>query len=681
MSAPSREAWNTIKARLPRTFDTLFAHFGSLRAIQEEGLPVLLDGHDVLLCAPTAGGKTEALVAPAAEEILTRREHGLHLLYISPTRALVNDLYRRLEPPLRKLGIHLARKTADHAFRAKFETAALITTPEGLDSLLTRRPETVTSVRRMVLDEIHLLDGTPRGDHLAVLVERLRRIAQKRSGKLIVTAGSATVPDPEDLASRYLHEPVVVRAGGGRAIDADIVPTLEWRDLANVLVSALGGKPGKILVFANSRDVVEKAARHLQGLSPFNDQVYVHHGSLAKEERERVERSFFQHRTALCFATMTLELGIDIGDVDHVVLLGAPHDAMSFTQRIGRSNRRGSRIRVLCCERFCGDQLHFEHLLHCARAGLLPRDPSVIDPSVALQQTLSLLYQSRSRRIRPKDVLDRLPAYLQRFWSSFTLREAFETMEREGWLMQADRDRFMPGPKLEHAYERATMHGNLSTARATLVRDASTGQMIGAIQEDDLAGAGGRGGVLLGGRTGSLTVNSNGELVFQGDGREGKTRFPVQPAPPVSLAHATSLKSFLGYAEDTAPLFPAGSYYVLLHGLGTLASRLLGLTAPIIPIPGVAAYGAFLLRPELPDLPTRAMIRDAVENALPGFARLLGFGPWFRFLPSEEQRRAVFLGVQIDRILEHVHGLRLEPETRPEKIVQLAHFLRLESED
>ena len=165
-----------LKERLPRTWPAFFERHGDFTAAQRAALPALLDGRNVIMCAPTASGKTEAALAPLIERHcppgIARR--GPSILYLTPTKALANDLAARIAHPLRALGLSLGIKTRDSPFRAARPPDVLITTPESADSLLAARPRLLARLRAVVLDELHLLDGTPRGDQLRVILNRIR---------------------------------------------------------------------------------------------------------------------------------------------------------------------------------------------------------------------------------------------------------------------------------------------------------------------------------------------------------------------------------------------------------------------------------------------------------------------------------------------------------------------------
>ncbi|MHB1034774.1 MAG: DEAD/DEAH box helicase [Pirellulales bacterium] len=193
---------------MPRVWNAFFARFRALRPVQLKTMPAVLAGKNVLVTAPTAGGKTEASASPVCERLLQNRWPGLSVLVITPTRALVNDLLARLSPPFEQLGVRLGRKTADHTLGNDIHDQVMITTPESTESLLTFRRESLANIRAIVLDEIHLLDGTPRGDQLRTVLNRLSvyRGSLSTAGQTGIQriAMSATVAAPRGLADVYV---------------------------------------------------------------------------------------------------------------------------------------------------------------------------------------------------------------------------------------------------------------------------------------------------------------------------------------------------------------------------------------------------------------------------------------------------------------------------------------------
>ena len=208
-----------IRMALRHTWSTFFARHGSLTPVQQQAIPPILAGSNTLVIAPTASGKTESVVAPLLERHVlgtaARQSAGaeLRILYICPTRALVRDLYERLAPSLEHLGVALSMKSGDTGpVSTRQPPTVLITTPESTDSLLTRAPRLFAPLRAIVLDEIHLFDNSPRGDHLRCLlrrIEQIRRYHQRETQAdppipLQRIALSATILDPAGVAGRYL---------------------------------------------------------------------------------------------------------------------------------------------------------------------------------------------------------------------------------------------------------------------------------------------------------------------------------------------------------------------------------------------------------------------------------------------------------------------------------------------
>ncbi len=169
---------HALKHRLPRTWGAFFGRYGNFTETQTAAIPLLLDGANVVISAATASGKTEAALAPLIERHLPpTHPTGLTILYLLPTRALINDLSKRLSAPLDALRVAYAVKTHDlDNFDPRYPADLLLTTPESLDALLASAPKMLIGVRAVVIDELHVFDGTVRGDQLRVLLNRLRQV-------------------------------------------------------------------------------------------------------------------------------------------------------------------------------------------------------------------------------------------------------------------------------------------------------------------------------------------------------------------------------------------------------------------------------------------------------------------------------------------------------------------------
>lgn len=369
-------------ARLPPKFAGWFETRGwSLRPHQAEVLSIAQAGQSCLLIAPTGGGKTLAGFLPSLVELdrAPRNERSLHTLYISPLKALAVDIARNLETPVREMGldIEVEARTGDTSASIKQRQRArppdiLLTTPEQV-SLLLAHPsaeDLFSSLKSVVIDELHALAGKKRGDLLALCLARLRSIAPAMR-----TIGlSATVKDPEPL-QRYLVSqeegggagaPLVMGKGGAQPEIRVLTPGdhIPWSGhsgrhaFAQVYEAIKTAKT--TLVFTNTRSQAEVCFAELWRMNEDALEIALHHGSLAREQRERVEAAMVAGQLRAIVCTATLDLGIDWGAVDLVICLGAPKGAARLVQRIGRANHRmdepsrallvpGNRFEVLEC--------------------------------------------------------------------------------------------------------------------------------------------------------------------------------------------------------------------------------------------------------------------------------------------------------------------------------------------
>jgi ATP-dependent Lhr-like helicase len=333
-----------LKAQLPRTWPVFFAHHGSFTVTQQQVIPRVLAGHNTLVVAATAAGKTEAAIAPLLERHVLSADArhaapALRILYVCPTRALVRDLYERLALPFQNLGVSLIMKSGDTGPVSILQPpTVLITTPESTDSLLTRGPRLLATLAAVVLDEIHLFDHSVRGDHLRCLLHRIEHIRRyhmtEQGGQyapLQRVALSATVPDAAGVASRYLDGGdnqawAIVQIPGSRRLHAHVQPMSGLGDLTATLALHMAGRNAlrKALVFCNTRNEVEQVAAFLRSHLSADAAVFVHYSNLDSVLRREVEAGFAAAPVALCVCTSTLELGIDIGSIDHVVQIGPP---------------------------------------------------------------------------------------------------------------------------------------------------------------------------------------------------------------------------------------------------------------------------------------------------------------------------------------------------------------------
>ncbi|MCB9727387.1 MAG: DEAD/DEAH box helicase [Deltaproteobacteria bacterium] len=699
---PSEPAEAAVRELLPRTWHAFFGRFGRLTEIQRLAAAPLLTGDDCLLCAPTASGKTEAATAPLLERILASRPASvrfddpanapLSLLIVSPTRALANDLLRRLSGPVARARTTLDLKTGDSPeFNDETPPTLLITTPESLDSMLARRPKALCEVRAVLCDELHLLDASARGDQLRCLLARLDRVTAGRSvspSRVQRAAASATVADPQRLARRTLGDDArVLQAVGARvrAVEVTLRDAERIEDAARAIAEVwLAGEAAKLLVFTNVRAQVEELAALLSATPRMAGHVYAHHGSLARGERLRVERAFLDAPRAVCVATMTLELGIDIGDVDLAVLLAPPPDVSSLLQRAGRANRKGGTNRVMCLHRGAFEAVRFEHLLECASTGRLFDDPIPFRPNVIAQQALSLLFQNPRRSVAPGDVHARLAPDAAAAWSADECGRVLSTMGDQGWLRRVDHGRFVAEPRAEQAFRYGRIHAMIADNPEVEVVDETTGRLLGTarFRRADREGLDRGAGVALalaGKRREVTRVKDDRVYVQSSDGLEA-SRFIAREAPRYSFGLARDLARHLGLAPDELLLEVGERAATLSHFTGTIFGSLL---ASVLEERGVkrrapGAGDAFFV-PVDPD--AESSLRDgfgtakSLEAAMRArmaaearrYASRLQAGPWIECVPDDMVVRWVQGAIDARRLAEFLAGARLRVvSTEPE---------------
>ncbi|HGE6134542.1 TPA: DEAD/DEAH box helicase [Vibrio cholerae] len=410
--------------------------WANLREIQCLAIePILSAKTDLVISASTAAGKTEAFFLPAISAIANQDE-GVGILYISPLKALINDQDRRLESLSELMDLPVTPWHGDSAKSRKNKlkttpAGIVLITPESLESLLIRdsgwMKSAFSDLKYIVIDEFHAFLGTERGHHLLSLLHRLEHLLGCLKKPIPRVALSATLGEldkvPLSLRPNQSLPCKIIRDSNSTSVlkvqvkgyvnpaqvDSETPIDAEYKICQDLFNFCRGGNH---LVFANSRKRTESIAATL---SDFCDQQCVpneffpHHGSLAKELREDLEKRLLQEQyptTAVC--TMTLELGIDIGKVNSVVQVTAPHSISSLRQRMGRSGRRGgpSILQVLIAEDELTkdsnvvDILRLELIQSLAMIRLLigskwyePADSSLYHFSTLLHQILAVIAQ------------------------------------------------------------------------------------------------------------------------------------------------------------------------------------------------------------------------------------------------------------------------------------------------
>jgi len=343
---------------LPEHFKDWFSARGwSPHRHQMEMLRAAWDGAHALLIAPTGGGKTLAGFLPTLIELAKNGCNGLHTLYVSPLKALTVDVHCKLERSIAEMGLTIRAETrtgdtpqAKRQRQRRAPPQVLMTTPESLALLLSYSdaPKLFGSVKSVIVDEIHSIAGSKRGDLLALGLTRLLTLAPavQRIGL------SATVADPDAL-----------RAWLSPNSDADTVRLIQCRSGERPIVSILETetylpwsghmathalpvvykeirKADTTIIFVNTRAQAEIVFQGLWHLNDDNLPIALHHGSLAVEQRRKVEAAMADGRLKAVVATSSLDLGVDWASVDLVVQIGAPKGVSRLIQRIGRSGHR-----------------------------------------------------------------------------------------------------------------------------------------------------------------------------------------------------------------------------------------------------------------------------------------------------------------------------------------------------
>ena len=381
------------------------AKFGTPTEPQTMGWPHILEGKDTLISAPTGSGKTFAAFLACIDRLVRKAISGalrdeIEVLYVSPLKALGNDIQKNLEAPLGEIlqlaaargflmpEIRTAVRTGDtltHERRAmqKRPPQILVTTPESLYILLTagRSREMLRTVRTVIVDEIHAIADDKRGSHLALSLERLEALTAFHPTRI----GLSATQQPIEQIGQFLVGssrplPTIVQVAQRRAFDLSVeVPSSElgavasnemWDEIYK-RIADLVQQHRSTLIFVNTRRLAERVAHHLGSLLG-EDAVASHHGSLSRLRRLAVENKLKAGELRALVATASLELGIDIGTVDLVCQIGSPRSIAVALQRVGRAGHwRGAvpKGRLFATTR--DELLECAALVRSIRAGLL----------------------------------------------------------------------------------------------------------------------------------------------------------------------------------------------------------------------------------------------------------------------------------------------------------------------
>lgn len=329
--------------------------FNQFRNIQKKAIPLIFEGDNVLIIAPTATGKTEAFLLPLLDQIYSQNLKPTSMLYISPIKALINNQFIRFQKIGLLINVDCFKWHGDIESNKRKKylenlTDILMITPESLEVILFSEnyyPEDIfCNLKFVVIDEVHAFAGDERGIHLLSLLERIQQFTNFPLQRIGV---SATIGNPEGMANWLKgssNKPVMQAIDKGNrktSVKLMYFNSIDDQMRNHILVEVKGSKS---LFFTNSRSDTEKLNKLVMD---YPVETYIHHSSVDKHFREKAEEVFriVTRNNMVIFCTSTLELGIDIGDLDKVLHLNPPYRVADFSQRIGRSGRRNNHAKTV----------------------------------------------------------------------------------------------------------------------------------------------------------------------------------------------------------------------------------------------------------------------------------------------------------------------------------------------
>ena len=439
--------------------------------VQKKAIPLILSGKNVLMIAPTGTGKTEAAVLPVFEQI--KEKEPISMLYITPLRALNRDMEQRLVYWADAAGIRIEVRHGDTPAKTKTKQAknpptALITTPETLQILLVlpQFKNHLKNVKWVVVDEVHELVDSKRGSQLSFGLARLSELADFKTIGL-----SATLSSPKKAELIFNGKPYDVVFGYEKEWEADVRMISEDKKIREFVQNL--AKKQKIMVFVNTRSEAERYG------SLFSDFAFVHHGSLSRETREEAEKKFKLGELKAIVATSSLELGIDVGDVELVVQIGSPKQVRRFMQRMGRSGHSLKQVsRAVIIARYEEEEKESLAIIKKAKEGWLEEEKAYLNPLDVIAHQMVGLAFSKISLARVHEILKKSHIYTIEFEKSKSIAQFLE----ENMLIFLNED----GTIKTTLKGRKYYFNNVSTIAKEMrfaVREVQSGSMVGYIDE------------------------------------------------------------------------------------------------------------------------------------------------------------------------------------------------------
>ncbi|MGQ9720451.1 MAG: DEAD/DEAH box helicase [Candidatus Jordarchaeum sp.] len=491
----SSEVKNVIKNR------------GYLKATppQIQAIPRILKGENVLLIAPTGSGKTEAVFFPIFHKLLElqSKERGIFGVYITPLRALNRDILKRMEDIAQELDIRISVRhgdTTSHERRKQIldPPSLLITTPETLQAILPAKKmgAHLKSLRFVVVDEIHELVTDKRGAQLSLALERLCEITNQKFQRIGLSATIGSVQEVARFLGGMDREIKVISTNGMEdlQVNVEVVPptsedgvlSKKFRVSEEVIarlrrIKELVEKYGSVLIFVNTRQMAEILGSRLNLLNP-NFDFDVHHGSLSREMRMKAEKEFKEEEIKAVICTSSLELGIDVGSIDHVIQYLSPRQVTRLVQRVGRSGHRiGQTSRGTILSMDLDDICESAVLARDAMDHILER---VFMHNMALDvlahQIAGVLLDKGETTIQELQNIFRR-SWLYRDTDSETIYKV-ATLMKELWLIRLEGDKLRRRIKTwKYYYENLSM---IPDVKHYDVFDLTTGKTVGTLDDE-----------------------------------------------------------------------------------------------------------------------------------------------------------------------------------------------------
>jgi len=467
---------------------------------QRRAIPPLADGRDALVVAPTGTGKTETAMLPVFDALVGEERHGIGALYVTPLRALNRDMRERLDWWGETLGLEVDVRHGDTTDYQRQKQAddppdVLVTTPETLQAMLTgsKLRKALSDVEHVVIDEVHELAAAKRGAQLTVGLERVRELA----GPFQRIGLSATVGDPAEVG-RFLTGDrgcEIVEVDVGSRLEIDVVsPDVTDEDEATArelvtdatvashvrTIDALVTDHESTLIFVNTRQTAEALGSRLK---EYGTDVGIHHGSLAKDARIAVEDDFRAGNLDALLCTSSMELGIDVGHVDHVVQYNSPRQVCRLLQRVGRAGHRRDLVSAgTILASHSDDVIESMVIARQARDGLV--EPAAIHhaslDTVANQIAGLVMDEGEIQAMRAYEIVTR--AYPFRDLSEAAFKDVVRELadNRVVWLEEdADRLEKRRGT-WQYFYRNLSMIPDEATYD---VEDVASGRQIGTLDE------------------------------------------------------------------------------------------------------------------------------------------------------------------------------------------------------